>query len=96
MEQVYRVSFHKRLTDSTGHPCDPCQGAVEVRASSQDRAIEIARRMFARLAQVSVWSMHADYETVELLVGRKRISATAWRHSLRETSNNGANQRPKW
>ena len=52
MEHIYRVSFFKQLTDSTGHPFDACQGAVEVRAPSQDRAIELARQMFAELKDV--------------------------------------------
>ena len=49
MEQIYRVSFFKQLADSTGHPVDACQGAVEVRAPTEDRAIELARKMFAKL-----------------------------------------------
>jgi hypothetical protein len=86
MEQIYRVSFFKRLTDSTGHPADACQGAVEVSAPAEGRAIEVARLKFAECADVSLWSMRADYETAELLPGRKRASSLAWRNSLREHS----------
>jgi hypothetical protein len=86
MEQIYRVSFYKRLTDSTGHPVDACQGAVEVSAPAEGRAIEVARLKFAECADVSLWSMRADYETAALLPGRKRASSLAWRHSLQEHS----------
>ena len=81
MEHIYRVSFFKQLTDSTGHPFDACQGAVEVRASSQDRAIELARQMFAELKDVGDWLLRADYEKAELLPSRKRVSG---RHRLEE------------
>jgi hypothetical protein len=86
MDHVYRIAFFKRLTDSTGHPANPCQGVVEVRASSEDRAIELARRRFAELAGVSTWSFRADYETIELLSSRKRVSNSVWRRSLQEQS----------
>jgi hypothetical protein len=86
MDYVYRVAFFKRLTDSTGHPVSPCQGAVEVRASSEARAIELARLRFAELSGVSVWSLRADYEKVELLSTRKRVSNLVWRRSLQDES----------
>ena len=84
MEQIYRMSFYKRLTDSTGHPVDACQGAVEVKAPAEDRAIEVARLKFAECADIDLWSMRAAYETAELLPSRKRASSLAWRNSLRE------------
>jgi hypothetical protein len=74
MEKIYYVSFFKNLVDSNGHPFTPCQGAVEVRATGQDRAIELARQRFAKLKNVADWSMRADYEMVELLASRKRLS----------------------
>ena len=81
MEHIYRVSFFKQLTDSAGHPFDACQGTVEVRAPSRDSAIELARKMFAELKDVSDWSLRADCEKVELLPSRKRVSG---RHRLEE------------
>ena len=39
-----------------------------------DRAIELARQRFAELKNVADWSMRADYEMVELLASRKRLS----------------------
>ena len=74
MEKIYYVSFFKNLVDSNGHPATPCQGAVEVRATDHCRAIELARQRFAELKGVADWSMRADYEMVELLASRKRLS----------------------
>jgi hypothetical protein len=84
MMQIYRVSFFKRLTDSTGHPVDACQGTVEVNASSEDCAIKLARAKFAELEDVAILSLRADYEKTELLLGRKRPSSSAWRNSREE------------
>ncbi len=78
MKQIYRVTFFKNLADSYGHSIDACQGAVEVRAPNEDRAIELARRRFAELKDVESWSLRADYEKVELLASRKRISNRAY------------------
>jgi hypothetical protein len=86
MAQIYRVSFFKRLTDSNGHPVDACQGAVEVSASSEDRAVNMARLKFAELEDISIWSLRADYEKAELLPARKRASSSAWRISRQERS----------
>ena len=86
MAQIYRVSFFKRLTDSRGHPVDACQGAVEISASSEDRAVEVARLKFAELEDVSIWSLRADYEKAELLPARKLASGRAWRDSRQEHS----------
>lgn len=74
MQPVYQVTFFKKVTDSTGHDCDVCQGVVEVHADSQGRAIELARTKFAELQEVSAWWLRADRETVELLPARKRAS----------------------
>jgi hypothetical protein len=86
MKQIYRVSFFKQLTDSAGHPVDACQGAVEVSAASEDRAIEMARAKFAELEDVTIWSLRADYEKAEPLPGRKRTSPLAWRNSRDENA----------
>ena len=85
MEQIYRVSFFKRLVDDYGHPVDACQGVIELHASSKERAIEGARRKFAKATNISEWSLHADYDVAEVLPGRKRVSTSAWRkdHKVR-------------
>ena len=73
-KQIYRVSFFKTLTDSTGHPVDACQGVIEVRAPTKDRAIRLAENAFANSKDVLRWSLRADYETVERLAYRPRGS----------------------
>jgi hypothetical protein len=74
MEQIYRVSFFKRLVDSSGHPRATEQGAVEVHAVSEDDAIKRARLKFAKIKGVSSWSFRADYHEAALLSGRTRHS----------------------
>jgi hypothetical protein len=69
-KQTYRVSFFKKLIDSTGHPVDACQGVIEVRAPTKDRAIKLAKNAFANSKDVLIWSLRADYETVEQLPHR--------------------------
>jgi hypothetical protein len=83
MEPIYRVKFFKRLIDGIGHPVDACQGILEVHAPSESRAIEIARTKFAEMGQIKAWWLRADYETVEFLPSRKRISRRAWPRILK-------------
>jgi hypothetical protein len=71
MKQNYRVSFFKRLVDSTGHPFDACQGVVEVRAISTKTAAD-GKRIFAELKGVKDWSLRADHESVELIPTTQR------------------------
>jgi hypothetical protein len=77
MDRIYRICFFKKLVDSTGHPVDACQGDLKIRASAQERAIEDARLMFAKRRDIRHWSLHADYETVEVLSDCKRASYVA-------------------
>ena len=87
MEDIYRVSFFKRLVDSTGHQADPCQGVVEVHGETRERAIENAKQMFAVLKGINEWSLYADYLVAEALPGRKRVSGSAWAKSRHEPAN---------
>lgn len=73
MDPVYRVSFYKYLTDSSGHPADPFQGVVEVHAPTPERAVELAQPTFADLKGVPDWAMRADHAEAELLAGRTRV-----------------------
>jgi hypothetical protein len=82
VETVYRVSFFKTLFDSTGHRADPCQGIVEVRGETRDVAVESARHRFAELKRIAVWSLYADYDVVEELPTRKRVSKSVWVKSI--------------
>lgn len=80
MQQTYHLDFFKTVSDSTGHPVDAWQGAVEVRATNRDTAIELGRRKFAELKDVAAWSLRADYQTVQPVVA-VRASARSG-HSL--------------
>ena len=73
MARTYRVSFFKRLADSTGHTVEACQGSVEIAAPSRPRAIEAARREFAEVGHVGLWSLRADYETAVLLPAQHKV-----------------------
>lgn len=72
MQPTYQISFYKKLTDSTGHPVDAWQGAVDVRAPSENRAVELGRLRFAELKDVGTWSLRADYAKVEKLAPERR------------------------
>jgi hypothetical protein len=73
MARTYRVSFFKRLADSTGHPVEAWQGSVEIVAPNRPCAIEAARRKFAEAGHVGTWSLRADYDEAELLPARTRL-----------------------
>ena len=75
MMRTYRVSFFKRLADSTGHSVEAWQGSVEIAATSRPRAIEAARRKFAHAGNVGLWSLRADYDRIERLPARDKPSA---------------------
>ena len=77
MKQNYRVSFFKRLVDSTGHSVNACQGVVEIGAISRETAIGDAKRTFAELKGVKDWSLRADYEEVKPLPAAKQRSRNA-------------------
>jgi hypothetical protein len=94
MNQLYRICFFKKLVDSTGHPVDACQDDLKILASAQERAIDDARVMFAKRREIPHWSLHADYETVELLPEGIWLSAaaTAMTPVDRATGNAGAHR----
>jgi 1,2-phenylacetyl-CoA epoxidase PaaB subunit len=76
MGPVYRVSFFKKLIGGNGYEVDAVQGVVEVHASSEDGAIEMARPLFARRAGVRAWSLRADSAAAEVLPRRKYASGS--------------------
>jgi hypothetical protein len=64
----YRVSFFNELTSSRGTLYKVCQRSVEIRtARSLDRAVEAAKKRFARLERVGEWRLHARLFEVEPL-----------------------------
>ena len=66
---AYRVSFFNELTNARGTLYKVCQRSVEIRtARSLDRAVEAAKKRFARLEHVGEWRLHARLFEVEPLV----------------------------
>ena len=66
---AYRVSFFNELTNSRGTLYKVCQRSVEIRtARTLDRAVEAAKKRFARLEHVGEWRLHARLFEVEPLV----------------------------
>jgi hypothetical protein len=60
--QGYQISFFNELANDSGHVFRCCQRVIEIRlAKSKDRAIEAAKRRFARQEGVSHWSIHAQF-----------------------------------
>ena len=55
---------------------------MEVRGETRDVAVESARHRFAELKGIRVWSLYADYDVVEELPARKRISKSVWIKSI--------------
>ena len=92
MNKLYRICFFKKLVDSTGHPVDACQDDLKILAPAQERAVEDARLIFAERREIPHWSLHADYETVEVLPQLDRSSAAAAAMTLveRPTETTGA------
>jgi hypothetical protein len=63
---AYRIHFFNELMNSSGHPFHCCQRVIEIRAAkSKDRAVEAAKRRFARRESISHWHVHAHSIEVE-------------------------------
>lgn len=57
---AYRVSFFNDLLNSYGTAARICQRTIEIRrARSPDRALEAAKRRFARAEKVCHWDLRA-------------------------------------
>jgi hypothetical protein len=68
---AYRICFTNELTNSSGHPFHCCQRIIEIRAAkSKDRAIEAAKRRFARRESISHWHVRAHSIEVEEMAPR--------------------------
>lgn len=81
---AYRVSFFNELTNSSGKLVKVCQRSVDIRvARTRDRAIEAAKKRFARLEHVGQWWLHARLVEIEDVadaidpVGWEQARATA-------------------
>ena len=75
---AYRVSFFNELTNSRGTLYKVCQRSVEIRtARTLDRAVEAAKKRFARLEHVGEWRLHARLFEVEPLAEAQEGDAPA-------------------
>jgi hypothetical protein len=64
--KAYRVRFLNELTNDSGHVFHCCQRVIDIHAAkSMDRAIEAAKRRFARLERMSNWTLRAQSFEVE-------------------------------
>ena len=56
----YVVSFMKKVLGENGRESDVCQGTLEVDASSEGQAVDLAKRKFCEKQSLCDWSLHAD------------------------------------
>ncbi|MGH7095802.1 MAG: hypothetical protein ACREFB_20015 [Stellaceae bacterium] len=63
---IYRVHFKNRFARD-GRVFMACQRSVDIRlAKSRERAIEAAKKRFARLEHITHWHLHASMIEVEI------------------------------
>lgn len=56
----YVVRFMKDVLGENGRQTEICQSTVEVDASSEDHATELAKKKFCESQSLRDWSLHAD------------------------------------
>ena len=54
------VQFMKDVLGENGRQSEICQRTVEVDASSEGHATELAKKMFCETESLREWSLHAD------------------------------------
>ena len=61
----FTVKFVKDVLGTNGRQAEICQRVLEVEASDEGRAAEIAKLRFCEQEQLQNWSVHADRFQVE-------------------------------
>ena len=61
------VRFMKDVLGENGHECEVCQGSLEVDASSEGLATEMAKQKFCQQQALCDWSLHADRIRIEMI-----------------------------
>jgi hypothetical protein len=56
----YVVCFMKKVLGENGREIDVCQGTLEVDASSEGQAVDLAKQKFCETQSLCDWSLHAD------------------------------------
>ena len=59
------VHFMKDVLGGYGREREICQGSLEIDASSEGQATEIAKRKFCEQQSLCDWSLHADRIRIE-------------------------------
>jgi hypothetical protein len=54
------VRFMKHVLGENGREAEICQGALEVNASNEGQATELAKKQFCEAQALHHWSLHAD------------------------------------
>ena len=54
------VRFMKDVLGENGHETEICQCSLEIEASSEVQATELAKRKFCETERLRDWSLHAD------------------------------------
>ena len=57
---LYVVHFMKSVLGGNGRECEICQSALEIDATSESHATELAKQKFCQLESLCDWSLHAD------------------------------------
>jgi hypothetical protein len=56
----YVVRFMKDVLGENGRECEVCQGTLEVDATTEGHATELAKKKFCETQALCDWSLHAD------------------------------------
>jgi hypothetical protein len=59
------VQFMKDVLGENGRQREVCQGSLEIDASSEGQATEMAKRKFCEQQALCDWSLHADRIRIE-------------------------------
>jgi hypothetical protein len=54
------VRFMKDVLGENGREAEVCQGTLEVDASNEGQAAELAKKRFCEVGELHHWSLHAD------------------------------------
>jgi hypothetical protein len=63
----FQVRFYKEVTSDTGQDIDACQATFDLKAATEQSAVEQAKRRFCEEHQIRNWQVHADRIEVEAL-----------------------------
>ncbi len=56
----YVIHFMKDVLGDNGRAAEVCQGSLEVDASTEGLATEMAKQRFCKMQALCDWSLHAD------------------------------------